>query len=204
MSVLFAVLSIIMAYLIGAIPSAWVVVRLVEKYDMRAESDGNISAAAVYRRLGAFPYAVTVLGDIALGALAVLVSLWITRDGATAMLAGLAGMAGHNWSPYLRFKGGQGATSMAGALIAVMPVYLLAGAAVAFIAQRFTKHSGLGTAIGVLFISALAFIFGTALVSDAYPPALLGVYPLALLTMMFIKRTQLHHAEGKPTFSWHK
>ncbi len=210
MSVLPAVASIILAYFIGAIPSAWVVVKMAGHYDMRPEPDGNISAAAVHRRLGALPWAITVVGDMALGALAVLMALLLTGsgrvadgNGAVAMLAGLAGMAGHNWSPYLRFKGGQGATSMAGAMWPVMPLYLLAGMAVALIASRFLKRSGLSTAIGVLTISALAFILGTTYVSDMFPASLLGFYPLALLCLMAAKRAQLHRGEGRPTFGWH-
>ena len=53
-----AVLSVIAGYLLGSVSSTWIIMRLFAKQDMRGEPDGTISAAAVYHKLGAFPYAV--------------------------------------------------------------------------------------------------------------------------------------------------
>lgn len=181
------------AYLAGSISSAWLVIKLLGHYDMRHERDGTISAASVYYRLGAFPYAIATFGDIAIGAGVVLITRALTHSNPTAMLAGFTAMAGHNWSLYLRFKGGQGATSLAGALLAVMPVPLLIGAAVAFVASRITHRTGIGTMIGVLVIALTALLING--------PGILAVYPLCLLSLMLIKRVQLSRLEHRPLSS---
>jgi acyl phosphate:glycerol-3-phosphate acyltransferase len=181
------------AYLVGSVSSTWIIVRLLGRYDMRHEPDGTISAAAVYHRLGFAPYALTVLGDIALGATAVVLARLVTGSLPVAMLAGLGAMAGHNWSVFLRFKGGQGATAMAGAIIAVMPILLLYGVVVALITQFFTRRSGVGTVAGVLTISA------AALIRDGI--GLTAFYPLGLLSLMFIKRLQLAHSAERRAIS---
>jgi len=192
MSIFLSTMSVVLAYFIGAVPSSWVLVRLLSKSDMRGDPDGKISAASVYYRLGALPFAISVVMDMALAAIAVLLALWISGSGFVAMIAGLVAMIGHDWSPYLKFKGGQGATSLAGAMAPVMPVYLLIGMVVAIIATRLTKRSGLGTAIGVLAIALSALIWGNSFaVADVYPEEWLPIYPLALITIMFVKRVQL-------------
>jgi acyl phosphate:glycerol-3-phosphate acyltransferase len=178
-----AMLILVAAYLVGSTSSAWLVIKLLGHYDMRHEPDGTISAAAVYRRLGAAPYALATLMDIAIGATVVLLAQAITHSTPLAMLAGFVAMAGHNWSLYLRFKGGQGATSMAGALLAVMPIPLLIGASVAFFASRITHSHSKGTVIGVLCISLAGLV--------KYGPGLYTAYPLGLLSLMFLKRLQL-------------
>jgi glycerol-3-phosphate acyltransferase PlsY len=112
------------------------------------------------------------------------------------MLAGLAAMAGHNWSVYLRFKGGQGATAMGGAILAVMLVPLCFGLVAAAITSYFTHKSSISTAVGVLAISLVAFIqngFST-----------FAIYPLSLFSLMLIKRLQLARATSHGIVSSNK
>jgi glycerol-3-phosphate acyltransferase PlsY len=155
---------------------------------MRKEPDGTISAASVYYKIGALPYMLTVLMDISLGVLAVVLARSLTHSLTIAMLAGLAAMAGHNWSVFLRFKGGQGATTMAGALGAVMLIPLGFGLVAAGIVGLLTHKSGLGTAIGVLVIALVAFIDSNT--------GTVAAYPLSLLSLMAIKRFQLSRADS--------
>jgi glycerol-3-phosphate acyltransferase PlsY len=181
-------ISIASAYLLGSISSTWIVVRLFGSHDMRKEPDGTISAASVYYKIGALPYMLTVLMDISLGVLAVVLARSLTHSLTIAMLAGLAAMAGHNWSVFLRFKGGQGATTMAGALGAVMLIPLGFGLVAAGIVGLLTHKSGLGTAIGVLVIALVAFIDSNT--------GTVAAYPLSLLSLMAIKRFQLSRADS--------
>ncbi|MFZ7102074.1 MAG: glycerol-3-phosphate acyltransferase [Peptococcaceae bacterium] len=129
------------------------------------------------------PYLLTVFMDIALGVLAVIIAHAVTHSPAVTMLAGLAAMAGHNWSIFLHFKGGQGATTMAGAIGAVMILPLGCGLLAAAITMLITRRSWLSTITGV-FIMAFA-----ALVDNA--AGTIAVYPLGLLLLMAIKRLQL-------------
>ncbi len=184
-----SVLSIAAGYLLGSVSSSWIIVRLFGKQDMRCEPDGTISAATVYYKLGAFPYTLTVLMDIMLAAAAVIFARALTHSSSIAMLAGLAAMAGHNWSVFLRFKGGLGATAMAGALAAVMLWPLCYGLVVAAFVGVITHRHGLGTAIGIITIFFVALIQNGA--------GVIAVYPLSLFSLMLVKRFQLARSAGR-------
>ena len=184
-----AVLSVIAGYLLGSVSSAWVIVRLLDKQDIRSEPDGTISAATVYHKLGAFPYTLAALMDITLAASAVILARALTHSLSISMLSGLAAMAGHNWSLFLRFKGGQGATAMGGALAAVMLWPLCYGLLAAALVAVITHRSGLGTTVGVLTVFFVALAQNGA--------GAMAVYPLSLFSLMLIKRFQLARSAGR-------
>ncbi len=182
------ILSVVAGYLLGSISSTWIVIKLLGKQDIRCEPDGTISAATSYYKLGAFPYVLTVFMDIALATTAVILARVISHSTSIAMLSGMAAMIGHNWSVFLRFKGGQGATTMAGALAVVMIWPLFYGLVASALVSIFSHRHGLGTAIGVLTISLVALIQ-----NETGAPAF---YPLSLFSLMLIKRIQLSRAAG--------
>ena len=183
-----AVLSVVMGYLLGSVSSTWIIMRLFAGQDMRGETDGTISAAAVYYKLGALAYAVAALIDNSLAAAAVILARAVTHSSSIAMLSGLAAMAGHNWSLFLRFKGGQRATAMGGALAAVILWPLCYGLVAAALVVLFTHRSGLATAVGVLTVFFVALLQNGAGVT--------ALYPLSLFSLMLIKRLQLSRAAG--------
>ncbi len=189
-------LSIVAAYLLGSVSSTWIIVKIFGNHDMSKEPDGTISAASVYYKIGALPYLLTVLTDITLGVLAVVLARAVTHSLTVAMFAGIAAMVGHNWSIFLRFKGGQGATTMAGAIGAVMLLPLSYGLAAAGLVGLLTHKTGLGTAIGVLTIALVALIDGNT--------GTVAAYPLSLLSLMAIKRFQLSRAAGRDMLNTHK
>jgi len=184
-----AVLSMTSGYLLGSVSSAWIISRLFGKIDMRSAPDGTISAASVFYKLGRLPYMLVVFMDITLAALSVILARAFTHSSSIAMLSGLAAMAGHNWSIFLKFKGGLGATSMAGALAAVMLLPLCYGLVAAALAGVITHRSGLGTTVGVIIIFVVALIQSGA--------GATAMYPLSLLSLMLIKRFQLSRTTGR-------
>jgi glycerol-3-phosphate acyltransferase PlsY len=162
--------------------------KIFAKQNVRCGADGTISPALVFYKLGKLAFMLATLMDVTLAVTAVLLAKALTHSTPIAMLAGLAAMAGHNWSAYLHFKGGQGATAMGGAILAIMLVPLCYGVIAAVITSYFTHKSGLSTAVGVLVISFVAFIqngFST-----------FAIYPLSLFSLMIIKRLQLARATG--------
>lgn len=184
---LFAVLSILIAYIIGSISSAYVVGKLVAKYDMRGERDGNISAAAVYQKFGLVPFILVVLMDISLAVCAVTIAKVLTDSRDVMMLAGIATVIGHNWSLFLKFKGGLGATAIGGVLGTLVLQQLLLGLGVAVIVFFITFKPGLSTVAAIIGTSTAVWIqtgFGTMV-----------LVPLGLLALMIIKRTQLTSPE---------
>ena len=117
-----SLICIPIAYLLGSIPSAFIVAKYYGKIDIRDEPDGRISAAAVHRRVGLLPFLVVVIMDIGKAALAVLAAQWLNAEPLVVMLAGVVAIAAHQWSMYLKFQGGLGSTAMGGGLVCVATV----------------------------------------------------------------------------------
>jgi len=200
---------ILIALLLGSIPSAYIVAKVNGKVDIRDEPDGKISAAAVYRRVGLLPFIWVVAMDIGKAALAVLIAQWLKASPQWVMLCGAVAVAGHQWSMFLRFQGGRGATVIAGVLVAVCTFPTLIGAAIAGVLAWKTRNSTYSFAVGMLMISAVLF---TMQWSDVKPPLvliasplltppltayhLLIAYPLILGLMMAIKALQVKYRPG--------
>src|SRR4030043_424626 len=124
------VIAVVLGYLIGSIPSAYIIGRLMGKIDVRQEGDGRISAAAVHRKLGVVPFVLVVIMDVGAGVLAVLIAKMLTESLIAVLIAGFASVVGHNWSVFLKFKGGLGATTIYGVLVSLVWWQLLAMAAI--------------------------------------------------------------------------
>jgi glycerol-3-phosphate acyltransferase PlsY len=108
----------VMAYLLGSIPFGYLVVRIGQGRDIRAAGSGNIGAANVTRTVGKGWGVLTLLLDAGKGFLAV----WLaaTFDNVTWMvLAALAAILGHMFTPWLKFRGGKGVATGVGAFLLI-------------------------------------------------------------------------------------
>ena len=123
---LWIILAIIISYLIGSIPTAYLFVRFLKGTDIRKHGSGNVGATNAMRLLGK-PTGITVLLlDIAKGFVCVflvgnLLVRWapaLTNE-AARILCGLVCIMGHNWTIFLQFKGGKGVASTLGVLCAL-------------------------------------------------------------------------------------
>src|SRR5262249_12724506 len=113
--------GLVAAYLIGAIPVGFIVARLFGGLDIRAAGSGNIGATNVLRTLGKLPAIVTMLGDIAKGALAVMAARsLVSEPWGDAVGAGLA-ILGNCWPVFLGFRGGKGVATGFGAFLGLAP-----------------------------------------------------------------------------------
>jgi len=179
------VIAVVLGYLIGSIPSAYIIGRLVGKIDVRKEGDGRISAAAVHRKLGVVPFVLVVVMDVGAGVLAVLIAEVLTESQLAVLIAGFAAVVGHNWSVFLKFRGGLGATTMFGVLVTLVWWQFLAVAAAVFIIFLIMKRkkSGLMTAVLIVALSILLFV--------QKAPLILVIYPFLLVALMLLKRFQI-------------
>jgi acyl phosphate:glycerol-3-phosphate acyltransferase len=180
--VLFAVISVVMAYFIGSISASWVVGFLIGNIDMRKEPDGRVSAAALYGKLGHLPFLLTVILDMGLAASSVILANILTGSDTVMMLSGITTVAGHNWSIWLKLKGGLGATAIAGVLFVLVPLQFLYALLLAAIVFFFTHRPGLSTAIGIMATSGFLLMQKGA--------GMLALYPILLFTLMLLKRFQ--------------
>jgi glycerol-3-phosphate acyltransferase PlsY len=186
--------TIILGYLLGAIPSAYIVGRLIGNIDLRSLPDGRISASAVNKKLGILPFLLVVAMDVGKGALSIVIAGLLTQSLMIVLCAGFAAVTGHNWSVFLKFKGGLGATVTYGVIVAIVWWQMLIAAAVGGAFYFIKKKSGLSTVIVIAVISGILlaqYLLGSG-------PLILVLYPVVLILLMLLKRFQIRIAPIKP------
>jgi glycerol-3-phosphate acyltransferase PlsY len=120
------ILWLVAGYLMGSIPFGLVLSRVFFREDIRRLGSGNIGATNVLRNFGPIPFGLVLALDMGKGAAAVLGGRALGLDPAWALLAGLASIAGHNWSVFLGFKGGKGIATSGGVVLAAYPPQVIA------------------------------------------------------------------------------
>ncbi|MEW6553009.1 MAG: glycerol-3-phosphate 1-O-acyltransferase PlsY [Actinomycetota bacterium] len=116
-----AVAWIFASYVIGSIPFGLLVSIFLFKQDLRKLGSGNIGATNVLRNFGVRPFIAVMLLDMAKGVAAVAIGRALGLGPNLSLVAGLASIAGHNWSIFLKFKGGKGIATSGGVIIAAYP-----------------------------------------------------------------------------------
>jgi glycerol-3-phosphate acyltransferase PlsY len=141
-----AALWLLASYLVGAIPTSYLVSRLVAGIDLRKHGSGNLGATNLYRVLG-WRYAVPVaLFDMAKGAVPVLYFAPHVSDSQLfALLCGVAAILGHVFSIFVRFNGGKGVATAAGVMLGLTPLALGIAAAVWVVLVLLTGYVSLGS-----------------------------------------------------------
>jgi len=171
---------LIIAYLLGSIPTAYIVGRLVAGVDIRTVGDGNVGAKNVYSQVGPLPGLVVGLFDVAKGALAVLYAKRLALPEMTILLAGFVVVLAHDWMIPLRFRGGQGMAASLGAFLVLLPQETIIILALTGALLLLTRRWNLSWSIGFGLLPILAWLAGR-------PPKLV-LYPVALLPTIGIKK----------------
>jgi acyl phosphate:glycerol-3-phosphate acyltransferase len=141
-------LALAIAYLLGAIPFGYLLVRWKTGTDVRTAGSGNIGATNVLRTTGLAPGVVTLLLDIAKGYAAVWTAGRLTgHDVLWMSLAALAVMAGHAYPVFLGFKGGKAVASFVGAFLCLTPWALAAEMVVFVVVVAWTRHISMGSIV---------------------------------------------------------
>ncbi len=165
------------AYLLGAVPFGLLVVRVLTGGDLRKAGSGNIGASNVFRVAGPAAGAAVLVLDLLKGFLPVVVAGRLGLEPAAAIAAGLAAVAGHNWSPFLRGGGGKGVATSYGVLLALSPQAGLIAAGVWIVVVLTTRFASLASLLGVLSVPVVMhlrseprahLVFGVAIVIFAF------------------------------------
>ncbi len=131
-------LIIILGYLLGSTPTAYIAGRLLKGKDIRQMGDGNVGAANAFRQLGARA-GITVLSiDAGKGFLAILIAQAASLPQVAVLFTGLVTVVGHNWPVFIGFRGGRGESTTIGVLLTVItqPMLVVAGPALATLAIK--------------------------------------------------------------------
>lgn len=150
-------LLLVLAYLLGAIPWAYIMAKTTRGIDIRQCGSGNVGFTNALRTIGKGPAIMVLAGDIGKGMIAVFLVKYFGTP-ALATLAGLMVVVGHNYPVFLGFKGGKGAAAGFGALLALLPLEAFLAILVWGIAVLITRYVSLGTILGA-FTVPIATIF---------------------------------------------
>jgi len=144
-----ALAVLLIAYLLGAIPFGYLLVKWKTGADVRAAGSGNIGATNVMRTTGRGAGVVTLLLDIAKGYAAVWIGGRLTgQDVLWMSLAALAVMAGHAYPVFLGFKGGKAVASFVGAFLCLTPWALAVETIVFVVVVIRTRHISMASIVG--------------------------------------------------------
>jgi len=147
------VIGIIIAYLLGSIPSAYIITRLAKGKDIRQVGGGNVGTRNVFREVGLGAAIAVGIFDVGKGAAAVAIAYWLLDASQLFVLAaGLAAVVGHMWSIYLKFTGGNGLATTLGVLSVLMTRELLIALAVTTVLIVFTRNTILSVNISLFSV----------------------------------------------------
>ncbi|HKY07333.1 MAG TPA: glycerol-3-phosphate 1-O-acyltransferase PlsY [Candidatus Binatia bacterium] len=146
------------AYILGSIPSGFIVGRLAG-VDVRQTGSGNIGATNVARVLGKGRGLLTLLADTAKGFVPVFVGRWLGLSDAGLALVGSAAFLGHLYPIFLKFHGGKGVATAFGVLLAATPLATLIVMPLFGLAVLISKKISMGSMTGALIAPVAAWAF---------------------------------------------
>lgn len=164
-------LLIAAGYLLGSIPFGILFTR-ARGIDLRAVGSGSIGATNVLRAAGAVPAVMTLLCDLLKGT-AVVAAAMLTGAGPVVQgAAALAVIAGHNFSIFLRFKGGKGVATSVGVILIYAPLAGILTVIVWLLTLLLSRYSSLGALVSFGLLPVLVLVTGQPLSKAAFAAAI--------------------------------
>jgi glycerol-3-phosphate acyltransferase PlsY len=160
------VLLTILSFIVGSIPFG-VIIAKVKGVDLKKVGSGNIGATNVLRTLGKGSAAMTLMGDILKGTIVVALGKFLLVGAAYEGIMGLSAILGHNFSLFLRFRGGKGVATGIGVLLIYTPKVALVTLIIWLLVVLITRYSSLGAIVsfGILPLNVFLFDYsGTKLI----------------------------------------
>lgn len=151
-----ALLLASLAFLLGSLPTGLLIAK-VRGVNLKETGSGNIGATNVLRTTGKGPALLTLIGDSAKGAVAVLIARYFGAGVFFEGVVGLCAVLGHNFSLFLKFRGGKGVATSLGVLTIYSPQTGLFTIIIWLMTVLITRYSSLGALVsfGLLPLSAL-------------------------------------------------
>ena len=176
----------VIAYLLGAFPTAYIFGKMLKGIDIRKHGSGNVGATNVFRTVGKVSGIIVLVIDFLKGLIAVTVlpsllqSLFpeATLPPYAYIVLGASVISGHIWTVFLKFKGGKGVATTGGVMAGLSPLLLLLCLAVWIIVFSAWRYVSLASIIAATALPVLAVIFGKDISFIAFCSILciVGVY----------------------------
>ena len=191
-------LAAAIAYVLGAIPFGYLLVKWTTGADVRTGGSGNIGATNVLRTTGRMAGIATLLLDIGKGYLAVWIAGRLADHAVLAMcVAALAVMAGHAYPVFLRFKGGKAVASFVGAFLCLTPLALGAVLVVFVVVVAWTRYISMGS-----MVSAATFPLAVWLMQKDVTMLAAGAIAGAFIIYKHSSNIQRLHAGTEHVFTF--
>jgi len=153
-----SIILLIAAYLIGSIPTAYLVVKLIKGVDIRTVGSGNVGATNAGRVLEFYGFLLVFIIDMLKGFLPVYLTKLFFGDTLFLYIVALCTILGHTFTIFLNFKGGKGVATGVGVYLALSPLNLLY-AFIAFILMvGIFRMVSLGSIVGAIVLSATMWL----------------------------------------------
>lgn len=158
--------TLLVGYLLGSIPFGIVLTRIAGMEDIRNVGSGNIGATNVLRTGNKKIAALTLLGDLLKGTVAVVVGSYFGPD--PAVLAGLGAFLGHCFPVWLKFKGGKGVATYIGILLGFAWKVTLLFGVIWLLVAAITRYSSLAALIASFATPAILYYFGQIQIAELF------------------------------------
>jgi len=161
------IVTLVVAYLLGSIPTGYLLVRTFRDEDIRATGSGNIGATNVARSGAKGLGIATLVLDVLKGLFAVMfaqhmaLTTGFPNGYALAAVAGLVAVLAHLFPVWLGFRGGKGVATGLGVFLALMPFCSLAALGIFAVVFYFTRYVSLASIVATAALAAMAVVFDT-------------------------------------------
>jgi len=187
-----AIVLLIVAYLLGSIPFGYLITKYTTKKNLMEIGWKKNSGSNVFKNIGLWQGVFTFVFDITKGFLAVYLAQQFGLSELLQVFCGVLAVAGHNWSIFLRFKGGRGLAALVGALYVISPL-VLGLVLIPFIIFTIIWTASIGTLLA--FLTGIIFSFSF----KGYEMA--GLLLLLALIPVLIKRlSPIHEMQNNPDY----
>jgi len=180
------ILSIVIAYILGSIPTACIVSRLRKGIDIRTVGSKNMGAANVMREIGTPEGIFVALIDIAKGAAAILIARTLGTSDIWVLGAGFAALVGHNFPVFVGFRGGRGTATVIGVFLVLAPKTILVALVILVVPFFATLKSSAAIPIGFA-LACLGFALLPLFIWLLQGSLVLACYVLAIDIFMLVR-----------------
>jgi glycerol-3-phosphate acyltransferase PlsY len=173
-------IAAVLGYLIGAIPTAYLVVKKLTGQDIRQVGSGNVGATNVKRAAGFKPFLFVLLADFLKGTVPVLLAKFLFPGAPWLhVLVALSTVIGHSKSIYLGFAGGKSAATGLGGFVGLDPLAGILLATIAYATMRLTRMVSVGSMLASVLAPILLIVFKAPVPYQIYA-AIAGLYVIYL------------------------
>jgi len=174
------VLLAIGAYLLGSVPTAYIAGKLIGGIDVREHGSGSVSGSNVWSSVARWAVVPVGIADILKGLIPVLVAQLAEFSVGAQGIVGLAAIAGHNWSIFIRFTGGRGIATMMGVLVMLARWELVVFVVIWLLSLAILRSSPVGALLGGVSLPFASLGFDE--------PLALTLCLMGMVLLMMVKR----------------